>query len=92
MQSATSTALPSAGASGWFMSEISAAVRQPAPFAVSTSARASVRASSAVFMKAPLPTFTSRTSAPSPAASFLDRIEAVMRSTDSTVAVTSRTA
>ena len=41
-------------------------------------------------MKAPVPALTSRTSASSPAASFFDRIEAVMRSIDSTVPVTSR--
>ena len=35
-----------------------------------------MRASSRVFMKAPLPTFTSSTSASAPSASFLERIEA----------------
>ena len=44
------------------------------------------------FMKAPEPTWTSRISASRPAASFFDRIEAVMRSIDSTVPVTSRIA
>ena len=43
-------------------------------------------------MKAPEPDLTSITSPCSPAASFFDRIEAVMRATDSTVAVTSRMA
>ena len=43
-------------------------------------------------MKAPEPVFTSRTSPLSPAASFFDRIEAVMSGIDSTVAVTSRIA
>ena len=43
-------------------------------------------------MKAPEPLFTSITSAESPAASFFDRIEAVMSGIDSTVAVTSRIA
>ena len=62
------------------MSVISARVGQPAPFATSTSARASARASSRLAMKAPEPDFTSRISASSPAASFFDRIEAVMRS------------
>ncbi len=45
-----------------------------------------------VFMKAPDPHFTSSTSASSPAASFFDRIEAVIRSMLSTVPVTSRIA
>ena len=43
-------------------------------------------------MKAPEPVFTSITSPSSPAASFFDRIEAVMSGIDSTVAVTSRIA
>ena len=43
-------------------------------------------------MKAPLPIFTSSTSELSPAASFFDRMEAVISGTDSTVAVTSRIA
>ena len=43
-------------------------------------------------MKAPEPVLTSRTSASRPAASFFDRIEAVIRSINSTVAVTSRMA
>ena len=41
-------------------------------------------------MKAPEPVLTSRTSASRPAASFFDRIEAVIRSINSTVPVTSR--
>ena len=43
-------------------------------------------------MTAPLPVLTSRTSASSPAASFLERIDAVISGTQSTVAVTSRMA
>jgi hypothetical protein len=43
-------------------------------------------------MKAPEPNFTSITKPCSPADSFFDRMEAVMRSMDSTVAVTSRMA
>ncbi len=43
-------------------------------------------------MKAPEPVFTSMTSASNPAASFFDRIEAVINPIDSTVAVTSRIA
>ncbi len=90
--SATSSALPALRASGWSMSVISAVVAQPAPFAVSTSARASASASAAVFRNAPLPDFTSSTSPSSPAASFFDRIEAVIRSTLSTAAASSRIA
>ena len=57
--------------------------RQPAPFAVSTSARGQRLAPpSSVFMKAPEPVLTSSTSASSPAASFFDRIEAVIRAID----------
>ena len=43
-------------------------------------------------MKAPEPVFTSITRPCRPAASFLDRIEAVISAIDSTVAVTSRIA
>ena len=43
-------------------------------------------------MKAPLPVLMSITSAWTPAASFLERIEAVMSGVDSIVAVTSRMA
>ena len=88
----TSTALPAASASGWSMSVMRAAVGRPAPAATPTRLRARSRASSMLCMKAPEPVFTSITSASSPAARFLDRIEAVMSGTDSTVAVTSRTA
>ena len=41
-------------------------------------------------MKAPDPDLTSKTRASAPSATFLDRMEAVMRGMDSTVAVTSR--
>ena len=74
------------------MSVISALVMQPAPCAVLTSDRASASARSGVFMNAPEPHFTSSTSASSPAASFFDRIDAVIRSIDSTVPDTSRIA
>ena len=74
------------------MSVISAVVRTPAPLATSTSERASASASAMVCMKAPLPTLTSMISDWRPAASFLDRIEAVISGTESTVAVTSRMA
>ena len=49
-------------------------------------------ASSIDFMKAPEPTFTSRTSAPVPSAIFLLMMELAMSGIDSTVAVTSRSA
>ena len=57
-----------------------------------TMARARARASSAVFMKAPLPHFTSRTRASAPPASFLDMMLAAISGMDSTVAVISRRA
>ena len=43
-------------------------------------------------MNAPLPTFTSSTSAPVPSAIFLDMIELAISGIDSTVPVTSRSA
>mmetsp|Transcript_29671 Transcript_29671/g.58772 ORF Transcript_29671/g.58772 Transcript_29671/m.58772 type:complete len:289 (+) Transcript_29671:6213-7079(+) len=92
MHSATSSALPSDGARGWLISEINALVGQPAKLAVLTKESAKASASSRVFINAPLPTFTSSTKPCSPAASFLDRIDAVIRSRLSTVPVTSRTA
>ena len=88
----TSTALPAAEASGSFMPVTSAEVFRPAPLATSTRLFASVVASRDFSMKAPLPTFTSSTSDCRPAASFFDRIEAVISGTDSTVPVTSRIA
>ena len=74
------------------MSVISAVVGMPAPAATPVMLSASARASAAVAMKAPLPTLTSITSASSPAASFFDRIDAVISGMHSTVAVTSRIA
>ena len=88
----TSSALPAADANGSFIPVTSAVVLRPAPVATSTRLDASAAASRGRSMKAPLPTLTSRTSEPRPAASFLDRIDAVIRGTDSTVAVTSRMA
>jgi hypothetical protein len=90
--SATSSALPAAWPSTWFMSVIWAVVGRPASLATVTSARASDSACSREAMKAPEPVFTSSTSASRPAASFFDRIEATISPSDSTVAVTSRTA
>ena len=89
---ATSSPLPAAVASGSFMSVTSARVAHPAPVDTSTSACASARAASTSAMKAPFPALTSSTSPSSPAASFFDRIDAVIRSSDSTVPVTSRIA
>ena len=74
------------------MSVTSAEQARPAPSATSTMLRASRPAASRSAMNAPLPVLTSRTSASSPAASFFDRIDAVISGTDSTVAVTSRMA
>ena len=54
--------------------------------------RASSLASSRFFMKAPLPTLTSSTSAPVPSAIFLLMIEEAMSGIASTVPVTSRSA
>ncbi len=53
---------------------------------------ASSAARSRSAMKAPEPTFTSRTRAEVPSAIFFDMIEEAMSGTDSTVAVTSRKA
>jgi hypothetical protein len=80
--------------SGWFMSVISAEVRHARAIRhLDQRAGQRLRASSAASaMKAPLPTFTSSTSDCSPAASFFDRMEAVINGTESTVAVTSRMA
>ena len=50
------------------------------------------RASTCFFMNAPLPTFTSSTSASTPSASFFDMIDDEISGIDSTVAVTSRSA
>ncbi len=50
------------------------------------------RASTCFFMKAPLPTLTSSTSASTPSASFFDMIEEEISGIDSTVPVTSRRA
>jgi hypothetical protein len=63
-------------------------ISRPMPIIV----RASVRASSGVFMNAPEPTFTSSTSASMPSASFLLMMDEAMSGMQSTVAVTSRSA
>ncbi len=84
--------MPAQGASDWFMSVSTAVVFMPAPLPTSTMLCASSTDFSKLGMKAPEPTLTSITSPSSPAASFLERIEAVIMATDSTVAVTSRIA
>ncbi len=90
--SATSTQLPAKAPSGWLMSVSSAAVRVPARSPVSTISSARNRACSGSRKNAPEPVFTSSTSPPSPAASFLLIIEAQSRYGLSTVAVRSRSA
>ena len=77
--------------STWFMSEISACVAGRAHRHLDQAARQR-RPNAPGDAKAPLPTFTSITSASRPAASFLDGMLAVISGTDSTVAVTSRMA
>ena len=74
------------------MSVIKALVGSPAAVATSTRLRAKACACESSAITAPLPTFTSITSACRPAANFLLRMLAVIRSSDSTVAVTSRIA
>lgn len=74
------------------MSVRSATVFTPWSVPRPTIVEASSRASSMVFMKAPVPTFTSRTSEPVPSAIFLDMIEEAMSGIASTVPVTSRSA
>ena len=74
------------------MSVSHATVRSPASPATVTRLSASACADSRDPAKAPEPTLTSMTRASSPAASFFERIDAVMSGTESTVAVTSRIA
>ena len=74
------------------MSVSRADVRSPAPFATASRLSARSIAASREAATAPLPTFTSTTSASTRAASFFERIDAVISGTESTVAVTSRTA
>ncbi len=74
------------------MSVRSAEVGSPLPRATSTIDSASSDAAARVGRNAPDPTFTSITSASSPAASFFERIEATISGIDSTVPVASRIA
>ncbi len=84
--------MPAVVPSTWFMSVTRARVGRPAPQAMSTRARASRLDACGAGAKAPLPVLTSMTRPSRPAASFLDRIEAVIIGSMSTVAVTSRMA
>ena len=88
----TSTAFPQARPSGWFMSVITAAIALPMRFPIDTMDCASARASSRVFMNAPVPHFTSSTRASVFSASFLDMMLAEMSGIEGTVPVTSRNA
>lgn len=63
--------------------------RRPARVPMETISRARLMESSRVFIKAPLPVFTSRTMQSLPAASFLLMMEEAIRGILSTVAVTS---
>ncbi|MBK7367925.1 MAG: hypothetical protein IPJ04_08405 [Candidatus Eisenbacteria bacterium] len=74
------------------MSVISAAAFAPSAFDVATSRFARLRACSGVFMKAPLPHFTSYASARAPSAIFLLTMLETMNGSNSTVEVTSRSA
>ena len=89
----TSTALPTARPSGASMPVSSAEVRTPCSLAERApwSAPAAGRRRDPR-MNAPLPTFTSSTSAAVPSAIFLDMIELAISGIDSTVPVTSRSA
>ena len=74
------------------MSVSRATVWTPASWPSATIVEASSRASSTVVMKAPVPTFTSSTSAPVPSAIFFDMIDDAISGTAGTVPVTSRSA
>ena len=78
--------------SGWLMSVIQPLVGSPSAFAVATSSSASACDAAMSGRMAPLPVLTSSTSAPAPAASFFDRMLAVISGSDSTVPVASRIA
>ena len=92
MASRTSMAFPTARPRGASMEVRRALTRLPAPWPMATMVLAKSRASSRVFMKAPRPTFTSKTMLRAPAASFLLMMELAIKGTLSTVAVTSRRA
>ena len=74
------------------MSVITALAGRPAAAAVLIMERVRSSAAASVSMNAPDPVLISMTSPQRPAEIFLDRIDAVIRGTDSTLAVTSRMA
>jgi hypothetical protein len=84
--------LPIASPSGCDMSVTAARQARPHPSASETQASASSSASASVFMKAPLPAFTSSRIRSEPTASFFDITLAAISGTDGTVAVASRSA
>ena len=92
MLSMTSLALPTSRPSGASIRVTIASVLTPEALPIATSDWASRRESSSVFMNAPPPVLTSRTSAPMPSAIFLLMIDAEISGMLSTVPVTSRSA
>ena len=74
------------------MSVSSHVTARPCATPMATIAFASARACARSFMNAPLPTFTSRTTACAPAAIFLDITLEAMSGMDGTVPVVSRSA
>jgi len=92
IDSITSSALPTSRPSGASIDVRSASVRTPEELPTCTRAWARRLACAVVFMKAPRPALTSRTSASIPSAIFLLMIEAVISGMLSTVEVTSRSA
>ena len=87
-----SSALPIASPSGWDMSVTAARVGRPQSFASAVHTSASFAASSGVFMNAPLPAFTSRSTRSVPIASFFAITLASISGTEGTVAVASLSA
>ena len=92
MASITSSELPIASPKGWLMSPTTAATRRPLPRPILTINSARAIASASVFIRAPRPVLTSSTITLAPAAIFLLMIELAISGTESTVAVTSRSA
>eukprot|EP00042_Codosiga_hollandica_P048945 m.559474 g.559474 ORF g.559474 m.559474 type:complete len:332 (+) comp57774_c0_seq1:107-1102(+) len=92
MVSMISSELPMRRPMGLSISVSTATVLTALPLPAETMLSASARASSSVFMKAALPTFTSSTRELSPSATFFETIEELMSGMDSTVDVISRIA
>ncbi len=84
--------MPTSRPSGWSIRVRTALTFVPRAVPIPTIVRASSRAWSSSFMKAPDPTFTSRTSPSRPSASFFDMIDDEMSGIDGTVPVASRRA